>query len=110
MTEYIDRQAVREILYNHYSRDVYTHEGIVHKVTAEIDVDELNSIPAADVRENNSGHWVEYPVVPLMADASDDEYIGCSECGAVWDIICNETERFVFCPKCGAYMRGKKDG
>lgn len=97
MKEYIDRQAVREILYNHYSRDVYTHEGIVHKVTAEIDVDELNSIPVADVRENG-----EAELLPC-----ETGYYECSRCHhrIMWEA--SKIENIKFCWNCGVSLRSK---
>ncbi len=103
LAEYIDRQAVREILYNHYSRDVYTHEGIAHKVSAEIDVDELNSIPTVKVREAVKGEWLP------MYDATEQG--DCYQCGCYCSNCGLELQSEPnYCPKCGADMRGKQEG
>lgn len=96
--QYIDRQAVINLLYNVYSREVYTHEGTVQKVTGEIDINELSSIPAANVRENVKGKWE-------VSDATTtwlDGHYYCSQCGA------RSEWGGYFCPNCGADMGEKK--
>ena len=50
-------------------------------------------------REPKQGEWIE-------SDFFGD--IECSNCGAEWDCCDNDTERFNFCPNCGADMRGEK--
>lgn len=54
----------------------------------------INSIPAADVRENVHAHWVEMP--PYTHHQPKD-----FECSA-----CHESEirKTRFCPNCGAIM------
>ncbi|MDE6733804.1 MAG: DUF2797 domain-containing protein [Oscillospiraceae bacterium] len=51
------------------------------------------TIPAADVRPERHGHWIEY-----------DGYQVCSECGEehAWD-----SYRATYCEDCGAKMDGK---
>lgn len=62
--------------------------------------DEIDKVPAADVRENVRGEWIL---------ENEDEYnpwelLRCSEC----DIgIFNH--RYNFCPYCGADMRGERE-
>lgn len=87
MAEYIDRQAVNNLLYN-----LRTHRTI-WRITGEIDVNELNSIPTADVRENVKGEW-----------EPRGGYYYCSQCGARYEWGGN------FCPNCGADMRKTCDG
>lgn len=61
----------------------------------------MNSVPAADVRENVKGEWItEY-------EPNGKPY--CFHCSA-----CDDDFRFIaittaydFCPNCGADMRGK---
>ena len=51
----------------------------------------IKAIPSAE----NKGEWIE-------SDFFGD--IECSNCGAEWDCCDNDTERFNFCPNCGARM------
>ena len=62
------------------------------------------------LKEVKHGHWIEYPECLAYAGALDSNYIVCSECGAPFNIMENDAERFDFCPVCGADMRGKTDG
>lgn len=57
--------------------------------------------PAADVVEVRHGEW-EQQLRPY-----DDE-IMCSVCGANFNIIDNCTEKFDYCPNCGAKMDGER--
>jgi hypothetical protein len=68
----------------------------------------LHDIPAADVRPVVRGRWIEYPEVLKLADALNDEYIGCPACGNVWNMMDNDVERFNYCPNCGADMREER--
>jgi len=54
--------------------------------------------------EPKKGHWIEYPECLAYAGALDSNYIVCSKCGAPFNIMKNEAERFDFCPVCGARM------
>ena len=64
------------------------------------------------------GEWIEtaqdyYEMVNKKGGGVNEntEYftddIACSECLTKFSNIDNETERFNFCPNCGAYMRGE---
>jgi hypothetical protein len=59
---------------------------------------------APTVPQRMRGRWIEYPEVLAIADALDDTYIGCSCCKNVFNVFDNDTERFLFCPNCGAQM------
>ncbi len=37
----------------------------------------------------------------------DDNYIKCSSCQRLFNVIDNNTEDFIYCPNCGAKMDGK---
>ena len=64
----------------------------------------MEYIPAVDVRPVVRGRWIEYPEVLKLADALNDDYIGCSVCENVWNMMGNDVERFNYCPNCGARM------
>ena len=48
----------------------------------------IDAIPAADVRENRHGRWIDV-----------DDHLLCSNCGATYYGVDNN-----FCPNCGARM------
>lgn len=67
--------------------------------------------------ERKKGRWIEdadsfYKAVNEKGGGVDEntpyftDDIACSECLAIFSVIDNETERFDFCPNCGADMRG----
>lgn len=62
----------------------------------------IKDAPAADVVEVRHGEW-EQQLRPY-----DDE-IMCSVCGANFNIIDNCTEKFDYCPNCGAKMDGERE-
>ena len=82
--EYIDRAAIRDLL---YKEDAITMKGVAM----------LNTFPAADVEERAKGAWVEKYTI-----TTDNEAIGhysCSKCEFRSGWMYN------FCPRCGADMR-----
>lgn len=78
MAEYIDREAVLEMLKQECSTMVFAYLA-----------DLVNDIPAADVRPVVRGRWEYNP---------GDNIPYCSECMMPQDSECN------FCPNCGAWM------
>ena len=50
-------------------------------------------------RKQSEGEWVQQPI------PYEDEIV-CSVCGANFNILDNCTEKFDFCPHCGAKMKG----
>lgn len=50
------------------------------------------------------GRWIGFPECLEYEDALDTDYIVCSECHHVWNVIDNCTETFKCCPNCGARM------
>ena len=70
----------------------------------------IRSIPTADVRPVARGRWIEFPAALTYKDEYCDTHIVCSACEAVFDIMDNDTERFYFCPNCGAMMGVSFDG
>lgn len=60
----------------------------------------VENLPAADVAEVRHGRWEE---------ASDGDGVVCSECGTDFCTMIHETEKFRFCPNCGARMDKEDD-
>ena len=83
MAEYIDREALRDALYD---ADAITMSGV--KI--------LNQFPAADVAPVRHGQWL--PQVVLGQKAWD-----CSECKTLG------SPHWKWCPVCGAMMHGGAD-
>lgn len=55
----------------------------------------IASVPTADVAEVRHGRWEE---------ASDGDGIVCSECRTDFCTMIHDTEKFNYCPNCGALM------
>lgn len=72
--------------------------------------DTFEAVPAADVRPVVRGEWIKI-------DKYDNESnVQCSACLEEFDYVdgvcylCHGYELPLFCPNCGADMRGQKDG
>lgn len=72
--------------------------------------DFVKSIPAADVKPVKRGEWIGYPECLKYPNAYADTHIVCSVCEECFSVLDNDTERFDFCPHCGAVMEGWRDG
>ena len=105
MDEFISRQAVLDAITEideGINMDIYTNE------VREI-IKELPSIQPV------TGKWIEtaedfYKAVNEKGGGVNEntpyftDDIACSECLAMFSTIDNETERFDYCPNCGAKM------
>ena len=60
--------------------------------------------PAADVAEVRHGRWIGFPECARLTKVYLDTYIVCSACKEPFDFYANDTERFKYCPNCGAKM------
>ena len=60
--------------------------------------------PAADVAEVRHGRWIGFPECLKYPNAYSDDHIICSVCEECFNFLDNDTERFDFCPHCGAKM------
>ena len=67
------------------------------------DIDNLKSIPAADVRPVVRAHWTDHRTIE-----HDGEWY-CSACGKEITIYmgADRPDRYRFCPNCGADMRAE---
>lgn len=87
MAEYIERESLRDALYD---ADAITMSGV--KI--------LNQFPAADVAPVVHGRWDEwYPPMHMILTGEEMLY-RCSSCDAKY----SDVEGFRFCPHCGARM------
>ena len=70
-------------------------------------------------QEPKTGHWIEtaeeyYKAVNEYGGGVNDDTpyfvddIACSECLSMFSVIDNETERFDYCPHCGAKMESEE--
>ena len=80
MTEYIEREALRDALYD---ADAITMSGV--KI--------LNQFPAADVAPVRHGRW-------LCVDTDTEQFFLCNRCKK------REYWESNYCPNCGAKMDG----
>lgn len=87
MAEYIEREAVLEMLKRECSPKVFAYLA-----------DQVNAIPAADVRPVVRGEW-GYRWKIHGDGRRPTELFPCSECGY------ENTSATNFCPNCGADMR-----
>lgn len=101
-TEYIDRESAIEAAID--AADEW--EGGYNPNRAAQIREGINYLPAADVKPVNRGEWVGYPECLKYVNAYADDHIVCSVCEECFSVIDNDTERFNFCPHCGADMTG----
>lgn len=103
MTDYIDREALKEYLYGGKFQEGCTGCDEPGEGCIECIVDEIDSFSAADVAQVRRGHWVR------VGDGTT-----CSECLAGMkrtDGIQTEwvdLSMMLFCPKCGSKMDKEK--
>lgn len=100
MADYIERGKAAELLCkmicgNDRALCVSTYKNCRQKQMLE-----LYEIPAANVREDVQGKWLE-PDTPIVCAAK------CSVCGNTEYLDCGgQEEGWNFCPNCGARMTG----
>lgn len=94
MAEYIDREAVLEMLKQECSPMVFAYLA-----------DLVNAIPAADVRPVVKATWIVKEMKALFPGMDEHPVFACSECGyQIYDLLDNVKELHHFCPNCGARM------
>lgn len=57
----------------------------------------LADVPTVDAVEVVHGRWIEF-----------NSFMTCSECDTDWYYGDNDTDRFDYCPNCGAKMDGER--
>lgn len=106
MAEYIEREAAIQY-FKERSKDFIGHEPIPPALVIMGCANEVDAIPAADVRPVVYAHWIKRPDFYLY---KIEKYTAtCSSCGLMAGY--NEAKRFFhYCPNCGADMREVQDG
>ena len=61
----------------------------------------------ADVAPVRRAKWIAYPECLKYVNAYAADHIVCSNCEECFSILDNCTEKFDFCPHCGARMDGE---
>lgn len=97
MAEYINRDDVLDLSYCPTS---LTWDNPLAEQKSVVDVDDINSIPTADVVEVRHGKWEWRELYGI-----EGLVLVCSECRES-EGAC---ERFDYCPNCGAKMDGGKN-
>lgn len=64
----------------------------------------IDTVPAEDVQPVVHGRWVVFPGCLKYPNAYSDDHIVCSACEECFSVLDNCTERFDYCPHCGAKM------
>ena len=90
MGEYIEREALRDALYD---ADAITMQGV--KL--------LNQFPAADVEPVRHGRWIHTDMANRWFGKDE-----CSEC-TYHESDRSDLSHLNYCPNCGADMRGSND-
>lgn len=104
MSDYISRDAAVEIAMRYCPDD----DGSCSEAGADLRemLDELEAIPAADVREIRRGKWIESKREPVHNSNWERVYWKCSECGI--EILTTlpeyEIQKWCYCVNCGAKM------
>jgi hypothetical protein len=98
--DYISREAAFDAVFGQFCASSDETEAALNSA-----VEDIKSIPAADVRPVRRGKWIGYPECIKYANAYSDDHIVCSACEECFSILDNDCERFNFCPNCGADMR-----
>lgn len=91
MAEYIEKQALRDKL---YEADAITLAGV--KI--------INQFQPADVRPVRRGWW------ELDSDPGEPWKYRCNQCGETTTSTCMGEPRYHYCPMCGADMREVGNG
>jgi NADH pyrophosphatase NudC (nudix superfamily) len=89
--DYISREAAFDAVFGQFCASSDETEAALNSA-----VEDIKSIPAADVRPVGRGKWIKY--APHNSDM-----MTCSECEQYW-ILDGDQYDYHFCPNCGARM------
>lgn len=102
--------------------DAISRQAVLDSLVWYNDANNLNAVKTIEmiqalpsVNPTKTGHWIEtaeeyYKAINEKGGGVDEntpyfvDDIACSECLSKFSVIDNETERFDFCPNCGARM------
>ena len=107
MMDLIDRKAAIEAMKKWATQPVIMKTRCFEPRGKAIVLDMIGTVkeqPTVDAVPVVHGRWVEYPECLRFYGATSKDHIVCSACHAVWSIMDNDTEKFDFCPHCGAKM------
>ena len=104
MSDYISREDVKKLLWERISLATFMRRGIPNAMKSlSLISEELEKIPAADVRPVKRGKWI-----PVTNGRGGHE---CDQCHNYAPSYQTGEERLSdFCPCCGADMTGGADG
>lgn len=113
MGDYINREEAVEAIMDSLRNDPFvvdadTSQDFVDgsEEQGKEDAALLLQIPAADVRENRRGRWVQTMRAHVEGTVSYAPRWGCSCCGREF-LQDPSNLHFLFCPECGADLRGE---
>ncbi len=94
----------KRLIYANAAEEIIRHEtdvcnsGFTRNVLEFVGV-KIGAIPTVDAVEVVHGRWKKY-----------QRYVICPNCDAGWPYYKNDTDRFRYCPNCGAKMDGGNEG
>lgn len=112
MARHIDAEKLAEHKFLGVTHERYVSDGrpkseeeiYAYKVGYNDAIDSIAQFaPTADVPERNVGKWIAVKV------GNGDTRYTCSECGASYECDSRDAWDFLFCPKCGAQMGGRRE-
>lgn len=71
--------------------------------------EEIDRLPTVEAEPVRHGHWIEHPFSAVFEKVHSKDQIVCSCCEEAFNAFFNETERFKYCPNCGAKMDERKE-
>lgn len=95
MQRLIDANALRNAL--HVPMLMYNGELLI---SYELVLDIIDKQPTIDAKPVQHGEWIDYV----------NSHCTCTACGSEWSYFENETERFKYCPNCGAMAATTQKG
>lgn len=100
--EYIEREAVKEVIKQLSREPTYQHDGEDYYMGVCAVDGEIAMLPAADVAEVRHGEWI-------IETPNNRKFITCSACRSVIDCLYTNIDEneFDYCPYCDAKMDGK---